>query len=230
MKIILIYKAIRIIPVWYLRLLLAFFITAHCECFLFSNFQNARTLEQGEFDLSAEAIGVYPSATEQPISGYGSGLRIGYGILQKFTLSTHYYYFWIQPWDYIQYHYLSVEPKMGIVPDLLAITIPMGVCFGRFTGAAESFQIAPTLIATIPVSKTMEINGSLKAIVFPDSWDNILVATLGTGLSNDLSRWALRPEVSIGFNPETAKTIFAIGAGLSISSPLFIKKRKPNGD
>jgi hypothetical protein len=106
-------------------------------------------------------------------------------------------------------------PKFGIIPDQLALALPVGFAFGDDIDVSDTWQIHPTLIWTIPVSDAFEINSSVKALVpLSDGPGDALVAlNLGLGIGPQLSRWAIRPEVGFLRDPGEDGTIrhFSIG-------------------
>ena len=74
------------------------------------------------------------------------------------------------------YQFVSFDPKISLVENRLALLLPIGLFFSDpFPGdvdidVAESHQIHPSLIATIPLGRTeTELNLGLKTIVLLDS-------------------------------------------------------------
>jgi hypothetical protein len=107
-------------------------------------------------------------------------------------------------------------PKFGLIPNQLALYLPFGFAFGDEVEQADTWQVHPTLIWTIPVADALEINSSIKALVpLAESDTDVLGAfNIGLGISPDLSRWAIRPEFGILKNPGEEGTVrhFSLGA------------------
>ena len=92
---------------------------------------------------------------------------------------------------------LAAGPKFAIKPGRVAVAIPVGLAFGNGIEVGETIQVHPALFITAADSRDFEVNLSGKALL-PVSGGNIgLAANLGLGLSTNLDRWALRPEVGV---------------------------------
>jgi hypothetical protein len=100
-------------------------------------------------------------------------------------------------------HVFGAGPKFALKPDRVALYVPVGFAAGDGISAWETVQIHPALLMTLPVNQSIELNGSLKALipVTDREMDELVALNLGVGLGPDLSRWAIRPEVGFLFNP-----------------------------
>ncbi len=98
---------------------------------------------------------------------------------------------------------LGFGPKFGLLPDHIAVYVPVGFAFGGRIETSETFQVHPTLLLTLPLLEFAEINGSAKALIpiTDRARDDLVAFNIGVGLGPDLTRWVLRPEIGILFNP-----------------------------
>lgn len=98
---------------------------------------------------------------------------------------------------------VAIGPKFAIVPDRLAINLPVGFGFGDGIDAIETLSTHPALIGTATLSPQVELTGAVKALVPLRNFDRevMVAANIGAGISTDLDRWALRPEIGFLKNP-----------------------------
>ena len=79
-------------------------------------------------------------------------------------------------------------------------------------------QIEPTYIHSFTLGRVFEINPSIKALI-PldfDTKDYLLAYNLGFGISSNLSKWVIRPEVGILSSPLEGGGIPHMSIGLSL--------------
>jgi hypothetical protein len=117
---------------------------------------------------------------------------------------------------------IGVGPKFGLIPNQLALYLPIGFAFGEDIEVSETWQFHPSLIATLPVARTLEINTGFKALIpiagsdDPDDDEVLIAFNAGLGISPDLSRWAIRPEIGFLRNPGESGTIRHFSLGLTV--------------
>jgi len=71
-------------------------------------------------------------------------------------------------------------------------------------GYGDSWQFHPTLLFTIPLkTNVIELNPSPKLLVplFSKDGDILVSSNFGLVISQDLEKWAVRPENGFQFNP-----------------------------
>jgi hypothetical protein len=102
---------------------------------------------------------------------------------------------------------LGIGPKFGLIPNRLALYLPVGFAFGDDIEMSDTWQFHPSIIGTVQLARTVELNGGFKALIplssseDPDDDDVLLAFNAGLGIGPDLSRWAIRPEVGFLRNP-----------------------------
>ncbi len=111
---------------------------------------------------------------------------------------------------------IGIGPKFALIPDQLALFVPVGFAFGDEISRSDTWQLHPSLIWTIPISDMFEVNSSFKALVplTSDNNDVFVAFNVGLGIGPNLSRWAIRPEFGILKNPGESGTVrhMSIGA------------------
>ena len=123
------------------------------------------------------------------------------------------------------YHFVSLAPKISLVEDRLAFLLPIGVFFnGPFPGddvdidVAESLQVHPSLIATIPLGRTeTELNLGFKTIVLLDSPEEYITGiNLGLRMTPDevTGGPAILPEIGL-FTGSSGNYYFYFGTAFS---------------
>ena len=120
-------------------------------------------------------------------------------------------------WDQRYYSALAAGPKIGLVPDRVALYAPVGLGFGGDLSTSNSWMFHPTVLFTIPVSPQFEINPSAKAQIWlnNEGADNLVAFNLGFGIGSDVTRLAFRPEVGVLVDPSGAGHAWHFSLGLS---------------
>jgi hypothetical protein len=188
----------------------------------FSDFQSARTLGPGEVEATPSYSHVrFRDDGESEKVQDEFGFQFAAGLSERAELRAKYFAVRVSDDDDSQtVSVLAVGPKFSLVEDRVALYTPIGFGFGSGIETSETFQLQPTLLFTLPVSENFELNPSAKAQIWlnEDDADNLLSFNLGAGISNDLSRWALRPEVGLLVNPGEDGSFLHFGLGLSFLS------------
>src|SRR5262245_54947668 len=194
---------------------------AGCVPFL-ADHQSARVLPRGEMELT-------PSFSYVSFSNEGEtehiqdqfGARFGYGLAEQvdFHATFERISFDRDVADDLNLNLIAFGAKIGLVPDRVAFYVPIGFAFGEpVEDVFQTLTVAPTLLATWRASQQFELTPSVKAI-YPFGADDpelFLGVHLGAGISYDLERWALRPEVGLVKNPGNEGTTWGFTLGVSI--------------
>ena len=125
------------------------------------------------------------------------------------------------------YQFVSFDPKIPLVEDRLAFFSPMGVFFSDpFPGEVESidvlesFQVHPSLIATIPLGRPeQQLNLGVRGIIFVDDPAEYLTGiNLGLRLTPDEETGGheVHPEIGL-FATADGNYYFHWGMALSFS-------------
>lgn len=184
--------------------------------------QSARLLPEG-------ALEVTPSFSHVSFSSEGErehvqthfGARIAYGLNSQVELRGIFEHVAIEDdggSESSGTNILGFGPKIGLVPDRVALYVPLGIVVGGGVESGESVTMLPTLLVNLVTTSTFELTPSVKAFVplSGEDRDLLLGFHLGAGLSSDLSRWAIRPEFGVVKNPGEEGTTWGGSLGLSL--------------
>jgi hypothetical protein len=106
-------------------------------------------------------------------------------------------------------------PKFANARQRFAVALPVGFAYGSDISVGDTFQFHPTLFYTIPSGRGFEVNTSGKILVSLSGGSTGFAANLGFGISSDLDRWALRPEIGVLSYPEGDGYFTHLSLGLS---------------
>lgn len=93
----------------------------------------------------------------------------------------------------------------------------MEVRFGEFVDVSQSWNIQPTLMASFPVAKWLDVNPAARVFVrFSKGYEVLAALDLGLGIFPRKSRnLIIRPEASLLWHPGDSWYYFALSLGLS---------------
>ena len=193
-----------------------------------TNFDTAKMLQKGNTEIGG-SFSHYIASNHGESNDFGNniGLRVGYGFTDKFNMRLTYDKF-IPPGNNLggeSYSALSMTPKISLVQNKLALTLPVGLGFySNDEGDSESrWVISPAVLYTSTAqTNKFDLTGSFRVIkYFPKQKDSdqgitsdaLLGFNIGAGFSNDLNVWAVRPEVGLIINPNESGTVWTLGIG-----------------
>jgi len=200
--------------------IIMFLFLAGCFAPVNLTFDSAKTLEKGQIELQG-AYSRYSFETDTLLN-QNYGFTLGYGISDKYTMKFRYEFisptisfesiFDDETFDFLNsIHYLEINSKISLVDDALSLSLPMGVYFYNMNNSLSPessistglgwFSFDPRLYLTFfRKSNIFELTVIPKAHILFGSWGAAAFPgiSLGFGLSSDLDRWAIRPE--LGFD------------------------------
>ena len=181
-----------------------------CAPITFSNLQSAKMTRKGKLEFTSSA-----SAS---LNTYNIGFQTSYGLNYKSNLRLRLERIMIDfdayatPYDSdsLKFNYLSrfnfkakhTHLSFGIKYQLIrnksAIYLPLS--FTKADGSNKNILklFEPTYIHTFSL-KGLEINPSIKVLIpiSPDAKDYMLAVNLGFGMSNDFTKYVIRPELGL---------------------------------
>ena len=179
---------------------------------VFSDFQDARLVEPGQFEVTP-AIG-YVSAPQ-----YTVGIQGAYGMSQRTEWRARLTHVFVQ-WETEQnvlaqreferdvlaggFSVISTGPKFCLNNDNVAVHLPVEALVSG--GSISSVHVHPALLVSIPLSEGALLNPSVNTIL-PSG---LVAVNLGLAFG-DLDRWAVRPEVGVLLNG----SVIGVGIGFS---------------
>jgi hypothetical protein len=188
-------------------------------CFTSSSLQSARMLGEGEIELT-------PSYSSQNLSFDGNseriahqyGAQLGIGMSKNFNARIRYERIdWDENIGDTGYNFIAIEPKIGVVKDAIAISMPIGMWFGEMVEENESFQFHPSLHLTKIVTPVLELNGSAKMLIFTEDFEDLIALNIGLGVGNP-DQIVIRPEIGWLFSPGDDGHYFHWSIGFSLYS------------
>jgi hypothetical protein len=181
---------------------------------VFSDLQSARLVGKGRVEVTPGFSAYYfsdDSGTEH-IENH-AGVQLATGVQDRIDLRLRYEH----ALD-AGVNVLGFGPKLALVKDHLALSLPVGFAFGSDVDSGQTWQFHPTLIGTLPLGRNAEWNTSLKALVplASDDGDTLVAINTGFGFSSNLDRWVLRPEVGMCFDPGEQGHYTQVSVGLTV--------------
>jgi len=196
-------------------------------------YESARTPNAGEFELSGNYSHYYPFWVDtvyllQPTNrNYGGSLA--FGLSDNFSMKFRYERMnveSIQFWDIKireegenidEFDYFEIGGKLALWKDHIALSLPVGM---YRNGENNMTTMNPRLFLTLGGDK-FEFSVIPKATILFGEDEIIAIpgATIGFGFSNDLNKWAIRPE--IGFDG------LFVNAGIGINYQIPTMKKDP---
>lgn len=201
---------------------LAFLTLMLTGCYTYSVLQSARILNPGQVEItpSFSTLTYYQENESQHMTTH-LGAQLGLGVAHNFNLRFRFERMMIDDEfsDFVEnYSFMSFGPKIGSERGIVALSCPFGLFLGEAFEGDNTWQMIPTLHVTIPVNQIFEINLSPSVLVFfEENADNLVALNAGVGLSQDLSRWAIRPELGWLFSPGDEGHFFSVSVGLSFT-------------
>jgi len=196
---------------------------------------SAKMLEKDELKLTGN-YGNYLTLAGKTKLTENYGLSIDYGISDKYNMGVHYErinssIFTLEEeieieeltdlWDTtvpLDLNYIRINNKFSLKKDKIAVGLPAEVYFntdGFLTG------FSPHLIFTLGNNRFVESNISPKVNMFFTTGENQIYGavlpgiSIGLGLSSNLDKWAIRPE--IGYQAGILGANISWGIGISFN-------------
>jgi len=101
------------------------------------------------------------------------------------------------------YNFTSIGPKIAWFDNRFAFMIPAGLYWAEGVGG-DTFQIQPGFIGTVPIDRYVELSAAARYILAPSTdVDDWAILNFNAGLSSDVTRWAVIPEIGISWDVST---------------------------
>lgn len=201
-----------------------------------NSFEKAGTLKEGNVEVAGN-VSAYSNmswgwdggSTKYRFRIKNVGARVGIGLTDKTDLKFRYEHLVSSNLEgYNRMSYYSFIPKFALTEDEFSLMVPVSLYqYQNDNWSDESSSItgsiAPHLLYTFTnTKKKVDFTVGLKGdLLFGEGGAVFLFGgSLGAGFSNDLTRWAVRPEVGATFL--SGSMIWSYGIGLHYILP---KKR-----
>lgn len=184
---------------------------------VFSDVQSARTAGDDCWEITPVFTNV--NYTERgTVTGLQNhiGIHAAYGITPRIDVRIRYEYIWLKH-ENADLHIIGMGPKFSLLENKIAFHLPFGFAVGKHLG--NTLQVHPTLLFTFPlVEENIEVTLAPKYLITAcDDCEDVFAVNLSAALSTHLSRWAIRPEYGILFNPGYRGFVGQFSIGLSFS-------------
>ena len=171
------------------------------------NYESARMLNKGQAEVQG-GVSTYSMENQSINTNYGG--KLGFGITNRYNLKLRFEAI-VPPKSHLynefSWTYFEIDNKISLNENL-ALSLP--ICFYASEDGDGYSVFDPRLYITMRHENTFEFTIMPKCHVFlGDGIAPMPGISLGLGLSSDLNKWSLRPE--IGYD-----TYFSAGVGLSI--------------
>ncbi len=184
----------------------------------FSEMQSARLVGKNNFEITPGFSSVsFSNAGESKGLQNHLGMQLAYGISENVDLRLRFEHIWLKDNSYST-QVIGLGPKISLKKDRMALYAPIGLALGN----KDSWEFHPTMLFTLPLSpKKVDFNPSFKYLVMLcKDCQNAMAVNAGFAFSSDLTKWAIRPEYGLLFNPNKGGHYghFSIGVSLNVSN------------
>lgn len=192
------------------------FLGTACFAPVNSSYESARTLGKGNIEASgmySHYIAAADGETENSNDNFG--LRLGYGIGEKFDASLQYLHLntALDEEGAFNGNYFSLAFKYGLLQNYIAVSLPISA---YLYNSESTFAISPKLLFSYPFNDKFETTFASKIDFYLEEDSDAAVGlNLGFGLSKDLNKWAIRPEAGYIFDPGEEGGYWSFGVGFN---------------
>jgi hypothetical protein len=198
---------------------------------VFSELQSARLTGRGAVELTPTATTTHFSGERESLKVQDElGLQLAAGVHDRVDLRVAYVRVDVD--DALAedtaipgVNVLSFGPKVGLVKDRLALSVPVAFAFGEDIDSGESWVVQPTLIGTVPIARNLDAIAAGK-VLYPftaEDPETLVGLNLGLGLGPP-DRWVFRPEIGFLWDPGEGGHYWNLSAGFTYR---FGPKRSP---
>ena len=195
---------------------LLFFIEACAP--VFSEMQGARTVGENRLEImpSGSLVSVTEDNESEGVQNH-VGFQVAYGLTSRCDLRLRYEYLWLDEDSDTHFSVLGIGPKYSFLENKIAFYLPVGRAFGE--DSKDSWELQPTLLFSIPAIKDrLDINLSPKYLfILCEDCEDLVAFNFGLSFSNNLSRWSVRPEYGLLYDPGESGHFSHFSVGLAFA-------------
>lgn len=180
-------------------------------------FSDARMLRRGEVEITPAVSPVYLTENEDTTHVWNDyGVRALFGISSRINLGAGYNRTQLAVGEDSGFNTIAFGPKFGLVADRVAVAMPVGFSFGEDIEVADTWQLHPTLLMTVPMTRRIDFNPAVRFVIPTREGADTLVAVHGGFGVRTGRHLVLRPEAALVFNPGEDGVIWTFGLGASL--------------
>lgn len=182
-------------------------------------FTDARMLRRGQVEVTPAINPVFVTERGQTEHEWTDvGARTQFGISNRVNFGAGYIRSQVSDGDFAL-NTILFGPKFSLMPERAAVALPVGFSFGEEIDVADTWQLNPTLLLTVPMSRRVDFNPAARLVIPTcENCDTLIAFHAGFGLHAG-RRLVLRPEVAFIFNPgDNDGVLWTAGLGASFRS------------
>ncbi len=162
----------------------------------FSEFQDARTVGKGGWELSGNYSGVFVNDTKLQDQ---FGAQGAFGITDDVDFRARYERIDVEDSDSNPFEVYGFGPKISIRRDRQAIYLPIGFATGHRVSTKETWEAHPMMLFTKPLGPGFDWNSSIKVMIPLASGgaDPRGAINVGFGIGPADRRFVFRPEAGM---------------------------------
>jgi hypothetical protein len=180
-------------------------------------FSDARMLQRGQVEVTPAVNPVYVSENEDTTHVANDfSVRALFGISNRLNVGAGYNRTQLTVGEEdFGFDTIAFGPKFGLVPDRVAVAVPVGFAFGEDIEVADTWQVHPTLFMTFPMNQRVDFNPAVRFVI-PVTEDRNTLVALHAGFGVRTGRHlVLRPEAAVVFDPGEDGVVWTFGLGAS---------------
>jgi hypothetical protein len=186
-----------------------------------TTFQDARLVAPGRLEITPGFSGAGftdEGESEYLVNTFGAQGQVG--VHERLNLGIGYARFEDEEFEE-GLNGLAFGPRIGLVPDRVAVAVPFSLMFGEDVEASETWQMHPTALFTVPISARVDLNPSARLLIpfCPDcdASDILVGGSVGLGIRLPLpTATTVRPEGGFLVNPGESGVVWMFGIGVSL--------------
>lgn len=177
-------------------------------------YESARMLPKGDTELKAAFTHASQHLDgESGALNNGFGVGLGYGATDNINLKIRYERIFPEGSDGEGINFFSFGPKFALKHNKIAAMLPIGA---YFVEGENTWMMNPALLFTASRNEKFEATFGLRGdIFFEEGADFLMGLNVGLGLSENLDRWAIRPDFGLVFNPGEKGVLLTFGLGVN---------------
>ena len=184
----------------------------------FSDLQSAKTVGKAKAEITPSFSAIYIDDTDTEHVQNHLGIQAAFGMSDSVDFRMRFERITLDKDGDNLFNVLAFGPKIGIVEDTVALNLPVGFALSDSTDSSETWQFHPTLLFTLLSESNFELNTSAKALIplKNDEIDTLVAFNIGMGISGDMEKWAIRPELGFLLNPGEDGHFMHLSIGLAV--------------
>jgi len=190
------------------------------SCFVLNGYQTAHLIKKNEIEITPSAtLNEYTNVHRYDVPTGTYGLRLTYGISEKFNLMSAYHFLQIK--DYLHYNNIDLIFKFRLIEEKLAINVQTNFYFGQNVETTESVNLQSALLYTRTVSNSISLTLAPKCILFIPSLHAMYSVNANAKFNINSLNISIIPEIGCTYIKSENYPIIHGGIGISYVFNLY---------